>query len=326
MTHLEENKWISDFFSTYFSKKGYFELTPVGITSHIDKTVYLVNSATNLFKQYIHTENCRIFVKQRCMRTQALDYFYNEEKESQYPTCFVSFGAYVSKQYMDKLFLDTVGFLANIGLELSRLRVRVSEEDGMLLEMIESCPIKIKKVIDSQKEKYSHTYGDTIMGRAIKVDYFQDSLSRYKNICYIIAMYNEGILCGAELASSADLFLLRLKDMEYAISVSAIADILPTENFYQRRLADSVVAVVNLSVEGKRPHSSDMSGRTMKKYLRAMSYFGRELKYSEEEIAEICRQYLIIDYGLDKNECMSNLERFLSKYYREGDNDDGTII
>lgn len=315
MTHCEETQWVASSFSNFFLRNNYAKLDPVEITSHIDKTVYLVNSATNPFKQYINSENTRAFAIQRCMRTQELDDYYSEKNERQYPTCFVSFGAYVSKRYIKNLVDDTPSYLLSIGFRLPKVRVRVSETDKMLINLIEACLVKVKQQIDTQSEKYSHHYGGAITGRSIKIDYYHDNLSRYKNIGYIIAMYNGNHLCGAEFATSDALLLLRLKGLEYAIVVSKIADLLPTKEFAQRRLADSIVAVVNLTVEGVRPNSSNMSGRILKKYLNALSVFGNKLEYSIEEIADLYRRFMQMEYAISSQEYYEQFFSYLQKYY-----------
>ena len=61
-------------------------MVPVKITSGIDKTVYLINSATNLFKPFLSISNTCVFAIQRSMRTQNLNDYYRKESETEYPT------------------------------------------------------------------------------------------------------------------------------------------------------------------------------------------------------------------------------------------------
>ena len=69
-------------FINFFESKGYQRLAPVPISSHVDRSVYLINSATNLFKPYFSSNHC-VFAIQHCMRTQTLSDYYNENLSTQ---------------------------------------------------------------------------------------------------------------------------------------------------------------------------------------------------------------------------------------------------
>ena len=88
-----EHETLEKKFASFFASHGYTELDAVDIASRVDKTVYLVNSATNLFKLFLSNGDTRIFVAQPSMRTQILHDYYCEENETEYPTCFKSFGS-----------------------------------------------------------------------------------------------------------------------------------------------------------------------------------------------------------------------------------------
>lgn len=151
-------------------------------------------------------------------------------------------------------------------------------------------------------DKYNHVYGGAFTGRAIKIDYYQEWQRKYKNLCYIILILENNIPIGAELATSDQLILMRLFNRQYAISMAKIADLLKTDTFEQRRLADSVVGVSNLISEGIRPNSSNTNGRTFKKYMKAISYFSNALSISLEERIDIVHDYIFQEYGVEINQ------------------------
>lgn len=191
----------------------------------------------------------------------------------------------------------------------------MSSDDSFLIEYVKACFAGVTIFTDDRYEKYEHKYGENITGRVVKIDCYQDSLKRYKNICYLIAINKDGLLCGAEFASSCQQILLRCRNAMFGISVSPIADILPLGTFYQRRFADCVVAVSNLCFENVRPNSSNTNGRTMKKYLKAMSYFGKLENKSSEEVKEYLREYASLVFGDSSNHMLNIFEEYIQKYY-----------
>lgn len=293
---IEHEKLDREFYS-FFTRRGYTKLDPVGITSRVDDTVYLVNSATNLFKPFISNNDTRIFVAQPSMRTQILNDYYCQETETEYPTCFKSLGVYVSLNYLQMLIDDCVEFFLHIGFETSKMRIRASYDDIMLLDVATKSIIGKSIVFDSKSEKYEHNYGLNLTGRAIKLDYYQDWSAKHKNLCYFIIISENGIPKGAEMATSDQLIVMRQNNLKYAISASKIAEILPTETFIQRRFADSIVGASNMIYERIRPNSSNTNGRTIKKYIKATRFFGELQKISQDDIIMIICDYINFEFS-----------------------------
>ena len=297
-------------FNMFFSSRNYCRLLPVGFTSQVDKSVYLINSATNLFKQYLDNIDVHAFAIQPSMRTQNLLDFYREETETEYPTCFVSYGAYSSINNLSDFCDDCVSFFESIGFIPALMRIRASSADTELIKAVESThPLQLQ--LDMRSEKYDHYYGQGITGRAIKIDYYQNFLLRYKNLCYIIIISEDGLQRGVELATSDQLILMRLNNKRYGVSVAKIASLLPTNTFAERRFADSIVGISNLLREGIRPNSSNTNGRTLKKYIDAAHYFGSALDYTNDNILEWIACYYQMEYFSLPN--VENVERYLRK-------------
>lgn len=301
MSWANEHSLLEKKYKEFFSKYGYSELKSVEITSRIDKSVYLVNSATNLFKSFFDIENTCVFAIQRSMRTQILDNYYVEEVETEYPTCFESYGAYVSMDHFTKLVHDTIKLFDFLGFEINKIRVRVPTNDDFLLNSILSSALGDCVIRDEHIEKYAHVYGGIFTGHAVKIDYYQEWQHKYKNLCYIILIFENDIPVGAELATSDQLILMRSHNRQYAISVAKIADLIKTDTFEWRRFADSVVGVSNLMYEGLRPNSSNTNGRTLKKYIKASSHFADELSISFKELVDIICEYIFQEYGVKIN-------------------------
>ena len=134
MTLALEHEILEKEYTSFFVSHGYTELDAVEITSRIDNTVYLVNSATNLFKPFLANDDTCIFVAQPSMRTQILHDYYCEEHETEYPTCFKSFGVYVSWVHLQKLIDDCIKFFVNIGFQIDNMRIRASYDDQILID------------------------------------------------------------------------------------------------------------------------------------------------------------------------------------------------
>lgn len=296
MSYLDIHNELEYSFINFFEKKEYRKLESVPITSRVDRSVYLVNSATNLFKPYFSSGHC-VFAIQHCMRTQALSDYFNEEKESQYPTTFDSYGAFVPTNLLYKLLDDSVEFFVSIGFDLAKMRVRASYDDQPFLSAVSQSSLANCIEMDRRSEKYDHKYGNNVTGRAIKLDYYQEWQNKYKNLCYFILIYHDNIPIGVELATSDQLIIMRLQNKKYGIATSKIADILPVNSFEERRLADSVVGTAHLLYEGLRPNSSTTNGRTLKKYISALHFFGASLDYDEKAIINALITYIDVEYG-----------------------------
>jgi len=295
-----EHQELERRFAAFFTGRDYRRLDGVAITSGVDPSVYLTNSATNLFKPHIGQPDVRLFAMQRSMRTQNLNDYYSERTETEYPTCFTSYGAYASIDRFQTLAVDSVEFFLSIGFQTANMRVRVCPTDSLLFAAISNSALKDRLEVDSRPEKYGHQYGSELTGRAIKIDCFQEWGKKYKNLAYILIICRDGVPAGAELATSDQLILMRLYNRRYAVSASKIADMLPMETFAQRRFADSIVGASNLLYEGVRPNSSNTNGRTLKKYLQALKYFGTLLCYSEQDCADLIDTYITKEYGKEQ--------------------------
>lgn len=315
MSNYLEGLYVSSQFDNYCTEKGYCQIDSVDITSRIDKTVFLTNSATNLFKLHFG-EQKSFYVRQKSMRTQILKDYYNPFTETEYPSYFVSFGTFTPIEKFQELIDDMIEFHVKIGFDISKMRLRISERETFLTKYAYASRLREKIVKDSRDYKYDHTYGMNIYGRAIKLDYYQDSIKRYKNLGYFLLIKKNNDILGCEYASSDQLILMRLKEIKYGIAVSNIADVLETNNFTQRRFADSVVGCSHLLYEGIRPNSSDTNGRTLKKYIAAMTYFGKELGIETGLLFSIIRQYLKIEARQESNR-LDYIRKILNKEYEK---------
>lgn len=283
-----------------FSQRGFSLLPSVPITAHNDRTVFLANSATNLFKPCFDTENCAVYAMQKSMRTQQLSDYYDPSKEIDYPTCFVSYGAYSSQSMLDLLISTSLMAMNDIGFDSARMRVRVCSGD--LEKWQELLRYNFGEIsVDHRADKYAHQYGGQLTGRSAKVDYYQPSLGRFKNLLYFISIFEAGKPRGMEMATSDQQLLLRKHEARYGIAMSIIADMLPVNSFSQRRFADSVVGASNLIVEGIKPNASTTNGRTLKKYFSALRYFADDIGYTVDQIADIICKYIAID-GVERKE------------------------
>ena len=304
MNAINAHTWLEASFVSYCTNHGYSRLNSVEISSKIDNTVYLVNSATNLFKCHFGEQNVSIFAYQKSMRTQILTNYYQEDSETEYPSFFESYGIYVSLDRLEKLMRDAVDFFQSIGFERKNMRVRASADDTQLIEAARRIDLLSSVVLDDRSYKYDHVYGNDLTGRAIKLDYYQTWAKKHKNLCYFILIYERGVPIGAEMATSDQLILMRLNELQYAIAASKISHLLPLRSFDERRFADSIVGMSHLMYEGIKPNSSNTNGRTLKKYITASMTFGEKLGCSPQQIIAVIDEYTLLEYG---NHCNKEL-------------------
>lgn len=292
MNMIREHHLLEKQFEDFFFNRGYDRLDAKPITSGVDPSVYLINSATNLFKPFLEHKHVRVFAIQPSMRTQILKDYYRREAETEYPTCFDSYGAYVSLEYVYNLVLDSISLFLALGFSPERMRVRTSGQEELLLQPVRDSVLGHRIELDTRTQKYDHTYGSSLTGRAIKIDCYQEWQQKYKNLCYIILIMKNGVPLGAELATSDQLILMRIFNRRYAVSVSQISALLSVDTFEQRRFADSVAGASHMLYEGIRPNSSNTNGRTLKKYLKAVLWFGNALGFSMEKCVDIICSYI----------------------------------
>lgn len=301
MNTVQEHQLLEKHFKSFFQSRGYNYLESVPVTSGLDPSVYLINSATNLFKPFLGRKYVRVFAIQPSMRTQILKNYYCREVETEYPTCFDSYGVYVSMEYVSKLVLDSIELFLTLGFCPKQMRVRTSGKDEILLGPVHDSVLRHRIELDTRTEKYDHAYGCSLTGRAIKIDCYQEWQKKYKNLCYIILIFKGGMPQGAELATSDQLILMRAFNHQYGVSVSRIADLLSMDTFEQRRFADSVAGASRMLYEGLRPNSSNTNGRTLKKYLKAVLWFGNKLDFSVEKCVNIVCEYIRLEYNIQVN-------------------------
>ena len=67
------------------------------------------------------------------------------------------------------------------------------------------------------------------------------------------------------------------------------------------KLLECISTVAILIKDGVRPNSSQMSGRIFKKYNRALAYLVEKQKISYEEVIELIRKYVNLEFDTDIN-------------------------
>lgn len=77
-------------------------------------------------------------------------------------------------EYLEKLVQNTICFFTSGEFELSKMSVRASYDDPILLNAIASSALSCSIVMDERTKKYNHVYGANLTGRAVKLDYYQD--------------------------------------------------------------------------------------------------------------------------------------------------------
>lgn len=292
------NAQLEKDFIVYMNSSGYTEVSPLPISSKVDSSVRLIGSAFSRLRSYTSLDSYSVFTIQRAIRTQILNSYYDECAEQEFCSYHVSFGVIVDSSKIQALVASCFDFIINcLEFPLNKLRIRASSSDTLLVSCLQIPTLQSRLILDSEIEsRYSHQYGLGICGRGIKIDFQQSD--HYKNIAHIIALFceNNKNCIGAELSFTNASVIMRKYNLTYAIDVMPIADMVPCNNFAQRRYADSLTVVTHLLFEGVRPNSSKMDGRLLKRYLKALDYYSNILNISQDVTIQHILSYAYMEY------------------------------
>lgn len=303
MTNQESNSRLKQLFLTFMMGRNYIEVPAVPISSKADRSVRLIGSAFSRLRSFIGADTASVFTVQRAIRTQILGTYFDEMEEREFCSYHVSYGAIVDADSIEKLIIDCIELVTqSFEFEPYKMRVRASSNDVMFLASLQSSVLADRLILDSEDDdRYGHRYGSSLCGRGFKIDCKQGDL--FKNVVHVIAIFDEeqnGKCVGAEMALTNSSVLLRRSGQNYAIQVMPVADLLPCDNFVQRRYADSLTVVTHLLYEGVRPNSSRMDGRLLKRYLRALHFFASTLGISEQMTIKHITDYARYEYQDDR--------------------------
>lgn len=297
------NDRLEQCFRTFMAGRGYEEIPAAPISSKADRSVRLVGSAFSRLRSGLGRDAVSAFAVQRAIRTQILSTYYEEAAEREFCSYHVSYGAIVDAASVRKLTVDCIDLITQaLQFDPRELRVRVSSKDAFFLEILRSSSLRDCLLADSEDdERYNHQYGDSLYGRGFKVDCRQ--ADRFKNIVHVVAIFDRergGQCVGAEMALTNASVLLRRYGLPYAVEVMPVAELLPCDTFARRRYADSLTVVTHLLFEGVRPNSSRMDGRLLKRYLKALHYFGGVLGIDEQTRIQHITDYARLEYRDDR--------------------------
>lgn len=297
------NNRLELLFRAFMIGHGYREISAVPISSKVDRSVRLVGSAFSRLRSCLGSDAFSVFTVQRAVRTQILSAYYEETAEQEFCSYHVSYGAIVDAGSTGKLAADCIELVTQaLGFAPQELRIRASSKDTVFLGILRSSTLGECLILDSEDdERYQHQYGGPLYGRGFKVDCRQSN--KFKNIVHVVAIFDreKGDQCvGAELALTNASVLLRRCGLSYAVEVMPVAELLPCDSFAQRRYADSLTVVTHLLFEGVRPNSSRMDGRLLKRYLKALHYFGDVLEICEQTRIKHITEYARLEYQDDR--------------------------
>lgn len=298
----EEIKRINDGFTNHFKDLNYKQEKSVGISSKVDKSVVFIGSAISVLKPIFLQEQIDEqgnFIIQRALRTRALNQI-REENYLEWSSYFDALGVLTKYENRSELVHDSLSFLKNIlAITDDSILARVHKNDTDLIETLEDTNIKIE--VDTKPEKYyTHKYGLEqlgIAGRNFNLAIEDKRDGEYKDIGNIIVIESNEKKYGVEFALGTNALIMRSQGLSTSIEASSISDIINITSPRTAKFADCVSVVSHLAYENIMRLSNERSPIYLyKKYLKALKYWQQVLGITNDELENIIKSYILLEY------------------------------
>lgn len=306
-------------YSNYLLSKGYKQNPSVKITSGIDPSVVLVGSTISALKPKLlnhEVSNEGEFLFQRAIRTRGIKRLLIPEKLEWY-SYFDASGVLVNYDKLDKLVFDIIDFLNRfLNVDYSDIMVRVSERDNDLMKSLKNLDSRVVVEIDSREEKYyRHKYGLQelgIYGRNLNIAIRCCKELEYKDIGNIIIIESPNEKLGVECAIGVNAILMRMFGLSNSIEASSIIDVYHPVDDSDYKFLDCLSVVSHLAYENAILINSRSPQYIYRKYLRALKYWAEIKKISNEELLDMIKMYIQIEYNKNDNQKIdTNVKKLL---------------
>lgn len=306
-------------YSNYLLSKGYKQNPSVKITSGIDPSVVLVGSTISALKPKLlnhEVSNEGEFLFQRAIRTRGIKRLLIPEKLEWY-SYFDASGVLVNYDKLDKLVFDIIDFLNRfLNVDYSDIMVRVSERDNDLMKSLKNLDSRVVVEIDSREEKYyRHKYGLQelgIYGRNLNIAIRCCKELEYKDIGNIIIIESPNEKLGVECAIGVNAILMRMFGLSNSIEASSIIDVYHPVDDSDYKFLDCLSVVSHLAYENAILINSRSPQYIYRKYLSALKYWAEIKKISNEELLDMIKMYIQIEYNKNENQKIdTNVKKLL---------------
>ena len=308
-------------YGNYLLSMGYKQNPSVKITSGVDSSVVLIGSTISVLKPKLLNHEIRAegeFLFQRAIRTRGIKSLFIPEKKEWY-SYFDASGVLVNYNKLDKLVFDIIDFLNKIfNIDYSDIMIRVSESDNDLMNSLKNLDGRVVIEINSREEKYyRHKYGLQelgIYGRNLNIAIRCCEDSEYKDVGNIIVIESSYEKYGVECAIGLNAMLMRKFGLSNSIEASSIVDVYHPVDDSDYKFLDCLSVVSHLAYENAISINSRSPQYIYRKYLRALKYWAEIKKISNDELLDMIKMYIQIEYNKNERQRIdANVSRLLLK-------------
>lgn len=307
---LDYNSALEEYFTNFYTKRGYVEHNPEPVQSRIDDSVLFIGSSINVLKPMLNSGIPKngVFINQPCLRTQNQRIFYNDNEEFEYNSYFHTSSVLAPIESINKVTLDAVDFVKNIPeVNDSRMLIKVSSRDIDLIESIKSVGLANRMEIDTADlDYYDWTYGKEGMnGRGLTIA-IKNNAGDYRDIGNIIVIEEDGSPTAVEWGYGTETMLSRIYSLEQPLEASQVSSVIPYESGMKAKFADTFCATIEMYRANVKPGKSGQSF-ILKDYIKGLSYLRRKLDLPMDLIKEYTHKYIENIYSIDSTYISENL-------------------
>lgn len=292
----------------FFQEKNYHVESPVNVASGFDSTTKFIGSTISIFKPHFLEnripENGSVIV-QPCIRTQSKKFLYNDEENLSYNTFFSIIGGIANIEKMQEVCPSVIDFFSKkLGVNSSRILIRMSSEDTDLLTAIQPTDVSIE-FNTRPTQYYRWKYGmPGVVGRGVTIAIRNEKNGDYEDIGNIIAMDEQTIGPKAvQWGFGVETVTSRVFSQGDPIKTSLIRQVFEFDTNLEAKFADTLMVVIEMIISGVILNKKT-EGFELRDYLKGLGYLKRKIGLSDIEVADYVRQYISL-----KNENTQNATR-----------------
>lgn len=317
----EKLELLREKYIDYFTLCGYKNNEPVMITSGMDKSVVFIGSAISVLKPKLLNkciDDNGDFIIQRAIRTRGLKRLEIPEI-SEWCSYFDASGILVKYDCIDKLVYDIFNFLnKQLDIDKNDLMIRISSNDFDLINSLKNIDNSVKREFDTRPETYyKHKYGLQdlgIFGRNFNIAIKDPKDEDYKDIGNIIVIESAKEKYGVECAIGLNSIIMRTLGLKSSIEATSIVDVYDLNKDEDYKFADCLSVVSHLAYEDVSRLSERSPNYLYRKYLNSLMYWGNKLGMNQNNIKELLREYILLEYNDYSEETINkNYDKILLK-------------
>ncbi len=311
---------VASEFARHFSQLGYYEQTPVQISSKADPTVRLIGAPISVLKPYIAQERTLVgggvYLIQDCIRTHNVYNLSETKLDPEYGSFFKGMCALSRYDRLGAVACNAVSYFTDyLGVSPEDIEANVSSSNADLVDVIRD--IEIGNInIDSKKlSYYQHTYGmDGVRGYNLNLAIKNPHNDSFKDVGNIIAIENKTGPIAVEFAIGDTTTYGQLLGLNHILESYGInLEKYCSEPRFSRRLLDTVMTSTVLYAEGLRPAGTDNRARLLRSYMKGIFLYKQLSDVSYEGVQDIIKlvaDKLSISEGLSVDEMIIWLQHY----------------